>query len=154
MIKWTKKLEDINPDKLDTPFTLQSDSADHSSSQINAFIAVIEEPAPGSEPFPDRLDRYLIGFSNFCTHMGCRLAKEGTKLDRDKITGALVCGPCPCHGTEFNLSKGGVVILGPASQHLPQLTLSVSDDKSEVIGAFPSGNDDPTEEQWPNGLRS
>ena len=71
-------------------------------------------------------DRYLA-FSNVCTHMGCTLLKEspgedGVPLRRDR-SGSLVCGPCRCHGTSFDLSRQGIVVLGPATQHLPEMKL-------------------------------
>ena len=77
----------------------------------------------------DAGDLYMA-FSNVCTHMGCTLLKEpdgenGVPLRRDS-SGSLVCGPCRCHGTSFDLSRQGIVVLGPATQHLPEMKLNTS----------------------------
>ena len=43
-------------------------------------------------------------------------------------------GPCPCHYSRFDLAKGGIVILGQATQSLPQVTL-----ESEYREIFATG---------------
>ena len=154
MSKWSADLEKINPDCLDVARKFEPVGSGPNTDQVDAFLAVVKDKVSGSEPFPDTPDRYLIGFSNICTHMGCRLLKANAKLCRYKPTDALICGPCPCHGTTFNLSNGGVVILGPASQHLPQLEISFSTDKKTVFGAYFAGFVGPVDEKWPIGVQS
>lgn len=48
----------------------------------------------------------LYAFNDTCTHRGCSLAK-GT-LDGTTVT-------CPCHGSQFDATSGGV-IRGPAEK--------------------------------------
>lgn len=153
MTAWSTQLENLRPDDVDRPFKLVSDTEDGRSNELDAFVVVTDDAVDGSLPFPDAPNKFLTGFSNICTHMGCRLAKEGVALARDP-TKALILGPCPCHGTTFNLSQGGVVVLGPASQHLPQLTLAISEQSGTVSGIFPTGGQEPLEEQWPISGRS
>ena len=78
------------------------------------FAIHIQEQVFGSIARPD--GGYLIGFSTICTHMGCSVAPN---LER------MICGPCRCHGTVFDLSKGGLVVIGHATQNLPQLDLKL-----------------------------
>jgi Rieske Fe-S protein len=148
MTVWSTKLEELARSEFDKPHRLKPDRDKADSGHLDAFVVVTKTALEGSVPFPDVPGKFLTGFSNICTHMGCRLAREGIALPRDK-SGALVSGPCPCHGTTFNLSHGGVVVLGPASQHLPQLKLYLRDDQTTVMGSFPTGNAPPGKEQWP-----
>ena len=105
----------------------------------------------GALPHPE--GGFLIGFSAVCTHMGCLLLN--TDDDGKPVLGypdRLVCGPCPCHGTSFDLNKSGLVVLGPATQNLPQLELEID---GEDLVAFdwrkkpPYQHQDTRDEQWP-----
>ncbi len=103
---------------------------------------------------------FLAAFGNACTHMGCHLVTGQRDHDKKTITfepsikekkdQTLICGPCPCHGTSFDLMRSGLVILGPATQNLPQPKLSLSEDENLVLADFPNGKGiDPRAEQWP-----
>ena len=161
MNKWSIALKDIDTNLLDTPFKLELDGSD-APENLDAFVLVIDgariqcdKNNSYCKEHPDFKGIFLIGYSNICTHMGCRLVQKKennqVKLERDTQTGNLLCGPCPCHGTTFNLSKSGVVVLGPATQHLPQLILSITGtgENRLLTGYFPLANDDPREERWP-----
>lgn len=95
-------------------------------------------------------DSHAVAFLNVCTHMGCRLVRT----DRIPLLGgaaeATVLGPCPCHGTTFDLAAGGLVVLGPATQNLPQLVVERSGDALEarLVDAT-----DPFAEAWPSQAR-
>ncbi len=99
-------------------------------------IAALDELAPGTEmPFeyPDanspavlvRLqdaaeggigpDKSIVAFSLLCTHKGCPL---NYLADRQMLV-------CPCHWSSFDPAKGGRIIIGQASQALPQISLKV-----------------------------
>lgn len=69
----------------------------------------------------------IVAFSYLCSHMGCPL--EGLYNKEHKML-----GPCPCHFSRFDLSKGGVLILGQATQSLPQIVLEVRGDDIFAIG--------------------
>ena len=110
---------------------------------------------PGAIPHPSE-EGFLLGFSPTCTHMGCLLVrKDGdpTIIYSRNGDDYLTCGPCPCHGTSFDLLKAGLVILGPATQNLAQLELGLSEDKSKVHALRWVKNEqqdiDPREEVWP-----
>ncbi|MFC6752345.1 arsenate reductase (azurin) small subunit [Halorubrum tibetense] len=89
-----------------------------------------EYPLDGSGTFLTRLSEAanggvgpgdgIVAFSNLCTHMGCAVSGN-VESDRG------VAGPCPCHYTTFDLAKGGLVIMGPATTDLPQVRLDVED---------------------------
>lgn len=102
-----------------------------------------------------------IGFSPVCTHMGCLLVR-GMKAGEHDLqpfepeSKQLICGPCRCHGTSFDLVKAGLVVLGPATQNLPQLALRRVNENGHAqsdgthIQAHAWLNDpDPRFEHWP-----
>lgn len=66
-------------------------------------------------------DRDIVGFSGYCTHMG------GTLTYRAE-TGAF---HCPLHYAMFDASKGGLIVIGHATDNLPQLELEV-DARGEI----------------------
>jgi Rieske Fe-S protein len=85
-----------------------------------AIRASVEDPKSGG---------YLVGYSPICTHMGCRLVRgpdDHNVIYNSNGQEQLTCGPCPCHGTTFDLLRQGLVVLGPATQNLAQLKLDLS----------------------------
>ena len=71
-----------------------------------------EPVAVGSGPDGD-----IVAYSALCTHMGC-VVSEYQPEHR-------ALGPCPCHFSTFDLANNGMVVLGQATQNLPQVLLSV-----------------------------
>jgi len=65
-------------------------------------------------------DEDIVAFNARCTHAGCdvggEVVPEGNRA-----------GPCPCHYTSFDISKGGLVTMGQATADLPQVELAVED---------------------------
>lgn len=98
--------------------------------------------------------RYFLAFLNVCTHMGCRLvyAVKGARpvqLVPISETGA-TCGPCHCHGTTFDLTKDGLVVLGPATQNLPVLQPRPTSESGDRFAfTMPEGIPNPETETWP-----
>ena len=58
----------------------------------------------------------VVAFSYLCSHIGCPL-KDRYRHD-DKVM-----GPCPCHFSTFDLTKNGTLVIGQATQSLPQIVL-------------------------------
>jgi arsenite oxidase small subunit len=76
------------------------------------FVVKLGVPATGGVgPSGD-----IVAFSYLCSHMGCPLTGLYNKEHK-------MLGPCPCHYSRFDLSKGGLLILGQATQSLPQIVL-------------------------------
>lgn len=69
-------------------------------------------------------DRDIVAFSMLCTHKGCPL---NFVADRQMLI-------CPCHWSSFDPSKGGRLIIGQASQSLPQMKLEVKDGMVRAVG--------------------
>jgi ubiquinol-cytochrome c reductase iron-sulfur subunit len=58
----------------------------------------------------------IVAYSKICTHVGCPVALY------EQQTHHLLC---PCHQSQFDVSKECAVIFGPAARPLPQLPISV-----------------------------
>ncbi len=43
-------------------------------------------------------------------------------------------GPCGCHFTTFDLTHRGMVVIGQATENLPQVTLAIEGDDMGVLG--------------------
>ncbi len=70
----------------------------------------------------------LVAFSRICTHMGCVIEAYKPEIG--------VLGPCPCHYSTFDLQKGGQVVLGQATQNLPQISLAIEDNAVYATGVI------------------
>lgn len=68
-------------------------------------------------------DGDIVAFSRLCPHMGCTLKR----FIADQNT--LVCG---CHYSTFDLSKGGMMVLGQATDNLPQVVLEFDEASGDL----------------------
>ena len=89
-----------------------------SPSGLKLFAMRIHDEVSGSIPHPQ--SGYLVGFSRTCTHMKYSPLEPKPKK--------MICGPCPWHGSVFDLARGGLVIIGHATQNLPQMRLEIYQD--------------------------
>ncbi|GAA2015903.1 cytochrome bc1 complex Rieske iron-sulfur subunit [Microbacterium ulmi] len=58
----------------------------------------------------------IVAYSKVCTHVGCPVALY------EQQTHHLLC---PCHQSQFDVTRGAAVIFGPAARPLPQLPIAV-----------------------------
>jgi ubiquinol-cytochrome c reductase iron-sulfur subunit len=58
----------------------------------------------------------IVAYSKICTHVGCPVALY------EQQTHHLLC---PCHQSQFDITREAAVIFGPAKRPLPQLPISV-----------------------------
>jgi len=61
----------------------------------------------------------IVAYSKICTHVGCPVALY------EQQTHHLLC---PCHQSQFDITREAAVIFGPAKRPLPQLPISVDDE--------------------------
>jgi ubiquinol-cytochrome c reductase iron-sulfur subunit len=61
----------------------------------------------------------IVAYSKICTHVGCPVALY------EQQTHHLLC---PCHQSQFDITKEAAVIFGPAKRPLPQLPITVDDE--------------------------
>ncbi len=61
----------------------------------------------------------IIAYSKICTHVGCPVALY------EQQTHHLLC---PCHQSQFDITREAAVIFGPAKRPLPQLPITVDDE--------------------------
>jgi Rieske Fe-S protein len=97
------------------------------SGAVSQAIAKASIPVGGGKVFPDQqvvVTQPSAGsfkaFSAVCTHAGCVVAEVSQ--------GAI---HCPCHGSAFDAATGAVR-QGPATQPLPEKTVTVSGDTLKV----------------------
>jgi 3-phenylpropionate/trans-cinnamate dioxygenase ferredoxin component len=64
----------------------------------------------------------LYAFGNTCTHRQCPLAKG--ELEDTTVT-------CPCHGSQFDVTTGGV-LTGPAEGPVESYPIHVEDDTISI----------------------
>jgi Rieske Fe-S protein len=69
----------------------------------------------------------VVAFSAICPHAACLVSEWVAQTCRLH---------CPCHGSEYDPAKGGVVVAGPAPQPLPALPVRVVNDVITVAGPF------------------
>jgi arsenite oxidase small subunit len=85
-----------------------------------AILLRLSEPAAnGVGPGRD-----IVAYSTLCTHKGCPVT---FKPERKMFI-------CPCHWSTFDPAKAGVLIIGQASQQLPQIELRVTKGVVEAVG--------------------
>ena len=69
-------------------------------------------------------NRDIVAYSTLCTHKGCPVS---FKPERKMFI-------CPCHWSTFDPAKSGTLVIGQASQHLPQIELRVTAGIVEAVG--------------------
>jgi len=81
---------------------------------------VLEGVGPGQD---------VVAYSTLCTHKGCPVA---WRPQRQLLI-------CPCHWSVFDPAKGGTMVIGQASQHLPQIRLRVDPASGDIFAVGVSG---------------
>lgn len=69
-------------------------------------------------------NRDIVAYSTLCTHKGCPVS---FKPERKMFI-------CPCHWSTFDPAKSGALVIGQASQQLPQIELRVTNGVVEAVG--------------------
>jgi arsenite oxidase small subunit len=90
--------------------------------QSSLLIKLGKPAAGGVGPDGD-----IVAFSELCTHMGCPIA---SMYRPDSAT----VGPCAGHFTMFDLTHRGMVVIGQATENLPQVILELEGDDVVAIG--------------------
>lgn len=69
-------------------------------------------------------DSSVVAYSLLCTHKGCPVQFRPER-------GMLIC---PCHWSSFDAAKAGRLVIGQATESLPQITLRVQDGTVQATG--------------------
>lgn len=85
-----------------------------------ALLVALAGPAQGGVGPGER----VVAFSQLCTHKGCPV----NYLPERKMF------VCPCHWSSFDPAMGGQLIIGQASESLPQIRLRVRDGIVQATG--------------------
>ena len=89
-------------------------------SRSPALLIRLMEPALGGVG----PDREIVAYSTLCTHKGCPVAY---KAERKLMI-------CPCHWSTFDPAKAGTLVIGQASQPLPQIELRIEKGLVQAVG--------------------
>ncbi len=93
---------------------------DYPDENSPAVLLRLDQPAEGGiGP-----DKDIVAFSMLCTHKGCPL---NFLADQKSLV-------CPCHWSSFDPAKAGRLVIGQASQSLPQMQLEVRDGMVRAVG--------------------
>jgi arsenite oxidase small subunit len=65
----------------------------------------------------------LVAFSAHCPHMGCGLTFNAEQK----------CLECPCHFSIFDCEQGGRMVIGQATQDLPQIMLRYDPISGDIL---------------------
>ena len=85
-----------------------------------AILLRLNEPAArGIGP-----NNEVVAYSSLCTHKGCPVSY---KPERKLFI-------CPCHWSTFDPAKAGILVIGQASQSLPQIKLRVQAGMVQAFG--------------------
>ena len=85
-----------------------------------ALLIHLTEPAMGGVGPNDA----IVAYSTLCTHKGCPVRFHA---DRKMLI-------CPCHWSTFDAAKSGAMVIGQASQPLPQIKLRLEADRLHAYG--------------------
>ena len=100
-----------------------SSAAGAASSAVSEAIKAADVPVGGGTVFQaiqtvvtQPTEGEYKAFSSVCTHQGCQV---------NAVENGVIA--CPCHGSTFDIATGAVV-QGPATQPLPEKSVTVSGD--------------------------
>jgi rieske iron-sulfur protein len=69
----------------------------------------------------------IVAFTAICPHAGCAVSDWVAQTSRLH---------CPCHGSEYDPAKNGIVVAGPSPFPLPSLPVKIVDGLVTVAGPF------------------
>lgn len=109
------RIADLNALKPDVPvaFTYPDESSP-------AVLLRLHGPAAGGVG-PGQT---VVAYSQLCTHKGCPVSY---KPERKLLI-------CPCHWSTFDPAKSGQMVIGQASQPLPQIKLRIEGNSVFAVG--------------------
>ena len=92
---------------------------DRLEEKAKAAVLLMRLKESDLEISPERKDwsyQGIVAYSKICTHVGCPVALY------EQQTHHLLC---PCHQSQFDITREAAVIFGPAKRPLPQLPITV-----------------------------
>ena len=121
-----------NPSGTATPSASPSAAASPTGTRIGSLSTLksdgslsFTDPATGDPGLAVELPTGgVAAFDAVCTHAGCQ-------VDYDPGSKLLVC---PCHGAEFDPSRGAAVVAGPAPTPLAPIKVQVATDGGVYVG--------------------
>jgi ubiquinol-cytochrome c reductase iron-sulfur subunit len=99
-----------------------NDSEDKLEEKAKAAVLLMRLKPEDLNPSPGREDwsyAGIVAYSKICTHVGCPVALY------EQQTHHLLC---PCHQSQFDITREALVIFGPAKRPLPQLPITVDEE--------------------------
>lgn len=109
------KVVDLATLKPDTPVSFNYPDESSPATLIRLRESAAGGVGPGST---------IVAFSQLCTHKGCPV---NYRPERKLMI-------CPCHWSTFDPAKSGQMVIGQASQALPQIQLQVDGGSIFAVG--------------------
>lgn len=112
---------DMRPGSLETVFPAVEGgnrAADAATMLIRLRAEQVEAYQPREGQEGHRWNDF-VAYSKICTHAGCPVSLY------EQQTGLILC---PCHQSQFDVTRGARSIFGPATRSLPQLAINVDDE--------------------------
>jgi rieske iron-sulfur protein len=69
----------------------------------------------------------IVAFTAICPHAGCAVSEWVAQTSHLH---------CPCHGSEYDPAKSGIVVAGPSPLPLPSLPVNIVDGLVTVAGPY------------------
>lgn len=108
----------VIPEKL-AELTHHEGYLEEKAKAIVLLMRLLPEQLHEEEDRKDWSYQGIVAYSKVCTHVGCPVALY------EQQTHHLLC---PCHQSQFDVSRGAEVIFGPAARPLPQLPITIDDE--------------------------
>lgn len=98
-------------------------------SRLNQVVLVRLDPAAFDEDTAARAADGVVAYSAVCTHAQCPVSEW--RREKNVLH-------CPCHQSEFDPTRGGKVVGGPAQRSLAALPIKAADGVKVADGADPA----------------
>lgn len=98
-------------------------------SRLNQILVVRVAPTRLDDATRGHAAEGVVAYSALCTHTACAI--DGWDATRGHFV-------CPCHQSEFDATRRGTRVAGPAPRALPLLPLQASGEHYAIVAGFTS----------------
>ena len=100
-----------------------ADNTLRNGSRLNRVMLLRMDPEKLSPETKARATDGVVAYTAICTHAGCEVGYDSS---RELLV-------CPCHGAEFDPTRGARPVAGPAPTPLPSIKVEIDPSSGDVI---------------------